>query len=221
MSAAAGAASLFLTKSTLLDLSLWQISGLDTTNVTLTQPGGVGTPIILAHNDSSAFAAETGATLIGSNYTNVLVRAELLFQNWNTVVTDEAVGGPAVRINGTNGVSDWDAYFAAVRKFSSTSRRVRPRKYVAGTVSNVGVETSSLPSTWTNSTTPVEMETEINGTTLTTRARLLGEVSWAHEDVVVDTDISASGMVGIFCQRIQDNGSPMTININSFEVTPL
>lgn len=198
-----------------LNIALWQISGYRSGFVTMTRPVVPG-PLILAHDGVSADATAVGLTLIGSSYTDCLVRAEILVKNWDTA-TDIVCGGPAARLVGTNGAAgNWNGYFGYTRRFSGSSRRTGTRKYVTGAASNIGTETASLPTAWADGTTHVEMELELAGTSMTTRARLKGDGTWAREATDTDASLTAAGLVGVFCQSLRIG---MSLEIHNFEVT--
>ena len=199
-----------------LDISLWQISGYRNDRVTMTRPGGTG-PLILSHDGVSADAAAVGLTLIGTSYTDCLVRAEILIKGWNTSA-DTMCGGPACRLVGTNGAAaNWEGYGVVSRTFSASSRRVSARKWVSGAISLVGTETTGLPSAWADGTTHLLMEIEVDGDQITARAKRVGEASWEHEATTTDTALSAGGLVGVFCQTLK---AGMSVELHAFEVVP-
>jgi hypothetical protein len=200
-----------------LELGLWTKVGLHTGRVIMSRPVVPG-PIILAHDGVSLVASTVGLGLIRSRLTDCLVRAEILITGWNFgTFGDSSIGGAAGRMSGTlGGASNWSGYFGAVRQFNGTTRRYQPRRVVAGTPNNFGTETTGLPSTWVDGTTHILTETEMAGTSIITRAKIVGAGSWAHDDAAAtDANVTGPGMVGILCHQLHPS---MTISLYSFEV---
>jgi hypothetical protein len=202
-----------------LDITLWQLSGWRTGRVTLTRPVVPG-PLILAHDGVSAVANMTGATLIGTNFSDGLIYTEQVITGWNVATYgDTVVGGASGRLTGTPLTADWNALMTAQRLQAAGSERAAGRKYVAGVSNNVtGVtEQATLPSTWVDGSTHIVTELEMAGNTLTFRAKILGAGSWAFDQTTTtDTSVTAAGLAGVFFTELELG---MAVNIYDFQVT--
>jgi hypothetical protein len=198
----------------ILDPSLWEIAGYRNTRVTITRPG---VPLLLTQTGLAA--TQVGMKLIGVSQTDVYVRAVITITGWDSADGDTFCAGPACRLTGTNGVQDWSGYSLIQRMQSATSRRARPRKYTAGTAASFGTETTGLPASWVDGSTKIEMELEADGTSIITRARVLGAPTWAHQDLTAsDSGITAAGGLGIFCNELEVG---MAVNVYEFGWTAL
>jgi hypothetical protein len=196
----------------ILDPANWQLIGYDADEISISRPGGTG-PLIVTFDLGTGDAAHSGIGLIGSSYTDVLVRAEYTVKGWIADASDYVTGGPALRLSGTNGVTNtWYGYWGAIRKFSS--RRFIPRKVIAGVSNNFGVETT-VTSAWSDNSTHILAETEAVGTNISTRAKIFGDASWAHNDTAVDAGAAGPGMVGMFFTKLYVG---MSVEIYDFEV---
>lgn len=194
----------------------WQIiGGTDVDEVSITRPVSNG-PLIFT-NLAASTSGQVGMGLIGSSYLNVLVEAEMIVKGWDTAV-DNIAGGPCVRYSGTFNVSNSNVYFNALRRFSGTSRRATPRRWVGGISSGFGTETTGLAAGYADESTHVIMQMEVNGSNQAMRAKLLGAGSWDQDTTDNDANVTASGMVGIFTHQMPIG---MSIELHAFSVTPL
>jgi hypothetical protein len=134
--------------------------------------------------------------------------------SWVTF-TRPVVPGPLIIAH--DGVSSPSAHAGCYLKGVSLANvRVTVEQLIKGWP---GTETSGLPATWQDNTTHIITEIEATGTTITTRAKIVGAGTWAHEQIVTgDTDIAGPGHVGLQYQNLI---AGMSIEIHAFTYVPL
>lgn len=174
-----------------LVLADWEKVGTNTLT-TLTK---VGDDLVLAH--ASGTPTQFGMTLVGVSQANVRIRGHFTTTGWADGV-DAYRAGPGLRLSGTLAVNDWNGYTYIQRRIAGNTFRKSPRKYVAGTVTNVGTETTGLSSaSWLGM--GVKFLSEVNGTSVSHKMWLDSVNEPASFDTTyTDTDVTGAGKIGIW-----------------------
>ena len=187
---------------------------------------GFGGGLVLSNNASKELViTRTSGTSgqLGVRYTpqpalaNVRIRARVSMTGWQSLVDQQRVG-PAVRLNGTNGVADWTGYYFRPQRISTNDNiQFRLMRYIVG-ANNSATNSANLgsSSSWIN--TVWDMELSANGSNLYVSVLRNGDAATKVEHTITNTEITEAGSVGIFGLQIPVG---FEVRVSAFSVEPI